>query len=467
MGVNDTIAQLIEGVGHSPTEDQQGLIERLANYLHGAAKDIFVIRGYAGTGKTTLVSALVRLARLQRVGIHLMAPTGRAAKVMSAYSRKQALTLHKKLYRFETDASGNVRIKRAPNIRDHNWYIVDEASMIADRSGPGQFLLGDLIDYVFEGAGNKLILVGDVAQLPPVGSLLSPALVPRILRDEFSKRIDGYEMKQVVRQAEQSGILQLATELRHAIEEQRTDYQLTVPPQGDVVTCDTHEMLEYLEDTVSQLGEDAFAIVCLSNKSANRFNDAVRHRVLYRSESIESGDRLMVVKNNYFWLAESKTQNFIANGDLAVLERLGRSEELYGCSFTEASIALVDEAEPIHLDAKLNLEVLRSDGPSMPPDQLEKVYQQVWEAYDEEEVPSRQKRMREDPHWNALYVKFAYAITGHKAQGGQWPVVFVDASFLQYKPLSVELLRWLYTAVTRASERVYLVNWPDSMRASE
>lgn len=453
---------LISNFYHSPTHGQNLLLQRISDFLSmESKKDLFILRGYAGTGKTTLISSLVKSSYKIRTKVVLLAPTGRAAKVMGQYAKKTAFTIHKKIYRPEDMMARSGGFLKSSNPHKDTLFIVDEASMISgDQPGLYQSsLLNDLVDYVYEQEGCKLLLVGDIAQLPPVGSELSPALTPRFFYNEYGLKIDGVELTDVVRQRSESGILYNATRLRESITNE--DFSLSFNVEfDDVISVNGMELQEVLDDNISSFGEENVIVVCRSNKRANLFNQQIRTRVLWREERLSAGDLIMVVKNNYHWLDKKATAGFIANGDTLEILQVKRVEEMYGFEFADVVVRMIDYPDDKDMEVKILLNVIDIDGPSLPQDQMEYLYRSVYEDYLSEPDPAlRMIKVKNDPYYNALQVKFAYAITCHKSQGGQWPVVFIDQGYLTEEMLDKSLMRWMYTAVTRATEKLYLVNF--------
>lgn len=434
---------------------------------------LFLLCGYAGTGKTSLVAALVKtMEQLERRTV-LLAPTGRAAKVFSSYSGKPAYTIHKWIYRQKSILNGS-SFTLMENRAQNTLFIVDEASMIANEGatnfGSGA-LLDDLVEFVYSGRGCSLLLLGDTAQLPPVGEELSPALSATYLRSMFLN-VSGVELTQVMRQLDGSGILQNATMLRHII----ADGALGALPQiklkgfADICRVQGEELIEAIEGSYSSVGIDETIVLCRSNKRANIYNEGIRRRILYREEELNRGDILMIVKNNYYWREELGKQDktilekidFIANGDTAEIVYVGSTEEMYGFRFADVTLSLTDY-EDCELDVKIMLGTLTSESPSLTRTESETLFAAVWEDYPE--IRSKRKRMeevRKNPYYNALQVKYGYAVTCHKAQGGQWKRVFLDQGYVTPEMAGPDYYRWLYTAFTRASEKLYLVNWSDS-----
>ena len=403
----------------------------------------------------------------------LLAPTGRAAKVLAAYTRQRAFTIHKFIYQITTDAFGNIRFALRKNRGKNAVIIVDEASMIAltTEANSGRIqsknLLSDLMKFLEDGKNCKLILIGDTAQLPPVGSDSSPALDSKVLQSNFRFEWEmQHELREVVRQDADSGILFNATQLRNVLIQGKAEVSLHVN-FPDVQVIDMTELEDELNAAYSFYGDDCAMVITRSNKSANQFNQQIRMRILYMEEELASTDKLMVVKNNYFWLPKGSGAGFIANGDLVEVMRMGTTEEMYGFRFANATIRLMDYPNEDSLDVKLLLNSLHSESSALPEADYEQLYLQVCENYAHVETPSEQaKKIAEDPYLNALQIKFGYAITCHKAQGGQWPAVFVDQGYLTAEMLGTDYVRWLYTAITRASEKLYLVNFNEQFIAT-
>ncbi len=429
-------------------------------------RSVFLLKGYAGTGKTSLVSALIQTLPQLRVDTLLLAPTGRAAKVISNYSGRPAYTIHKKIYMTVTDAGGVVRTVRAINKHAYTLFIVDEASMIGlEATSSRHSLLEDLIDYVYDGNHCRLMLIGDTAQLPPVGQSESPALDERYLSAAFGLNVITSELTEVVRQQQLSGILANATSLRNQIavleDGEEATLPLFSPNDTDVIRLAGEDLMETLYREYGDFALEQVAIICRSNKRANLFNQGVRNSVLFREEEVNAGDYLMVVKNNYFWLDEDSSIGFIANGDIVEVLSVRNTQELYGFRFADATLRFVDYPDEEPRDCKLMLSTLHSESPSLTAEESEQFYNAVMEDYaDLPHKADRLREMRQNPYYNALQVKFAYALTCHKTQGGQWRTVIVDQGFLPPDmSLDRDYLRWLYTAFTRATDRVYLLGF--------
>ena len=452
-----------------PTVEQEKTIEKLSEFiLSGNDRKVFLLCGYAGTGKTSLISALVRtMEQLERKTV-LLAPTGRAAKVFSHHSGKSAHTIHKCIYRQKSIMDSST-FTLAENRMQNTLFIVDEASMISNdaMSGTGG-LLDDLIEFVYSGHGCSMLLLGDTAQLPPVGEFLSPALTESYLRSMFLD-VTATQLTQVMRQLSESGILYNATMLRQRIDEEDTydPPQITLKGFDDICSVHGEELIEAIESCYDKAGTDDTIILCRSNKRANVYNEGIRRRILYREEELCRGEILMIVKNNYFWREELGKEDktllekldFIANGDIAEIIRVNGTEEMYGFRFADVTLSLIDY-EDCEIDVKIMLDTLTSESPSLTREENERLFAAVWEDYPE--IHSKRKRMeqiRKNPYYNALQVKYGYAITCHKAQGGEWKRVFIDQGYISEDMISPDYYRWLYTAFTRASEKLHLVNW--------
>lgn len=426
----------------------------------------YVLRGYAGTGKTSLVKTLVRT--LPAIGMRyvLMAPTGRAAKVLSNYTGQNASTIHRKIYQAMTYPDGSIRIARAENKYKHTLFIVDEASMIGEQKEfGGSSLLDDLLSYVFSGEDCRLLLIGDTAQLPPVKSNESPALDCDYLKSQFPITAATYELTEVKRQALESGILYNATDIRELLSQNLYEYALPIfHLQGfdDIQKIEPETFEEMLHNAFANISDNEAVIVCKSNKRANMFNQAIRGRILNIEGEIATGDKLMVVKNNYFWAEGNNAISFIANGDMAEIRKIKHFEDMYGFRFADVELSFTDYPDAPNIEAKILLDTLNSNSPSLTNEESQQLFTAIEEDY--MDIPNRRERykeMKKNPWFNALQVKFAYALTCHKTQGGQWNSVFIDSSLNLKETLEVEDLRWLYTALTRAQERVYFVNFKD------
>ena len=467
--INNYLTTQIKGnFPYLPTSEQENVLNLLAGFLLRPSGDtVFLLKGYAGTGKTSLVSALVRtLDGLQQKCV-LLAPTGRAAKVFSGYAGHPAYTIHKKIYRQRSFSGDMGSFALNDNLTTHTLYIVDEASMIANEGslsgtafGTGR-LLDDLVHFVYSGQGCRLLLLGDTAQLPPVGEDLSPALFAEALRG-YGLDVVEAELTQVVRQGGESGILWNATRLRRLIADDEcwSLPKVRVTGFADIRVLPGDELVDALEHCYSADGMDETIVICRSNKRANIYNNGIRAQLLWREEELESGDLLMVAKNNYYWTEREKQSDFLANGETAVVRRVRRTRELYGFRFADVALVFPD-CNDLELEATVLLDTLHSDSPSLARADQERLFNAVLEDYaDLPRKAERMKKLKTDPYYNALQVKYAYAVTCHKAQGGQWKNVFLDQGYLSEEYLTPDYFRWLYTAFTRATGTLYLVNYP-------
>jgi len=453
-------------LGFEPTESQDEMIDRLSGYITSPHGDsVFLLKGYAGTGKTSVVSALVKVLAGMKIKTVLLAPTGRAAKVLSHYAGTGALTIHKKIYRQQSTADGTGRFSLDRNLHKDTVFIVDEASMISNIGqensifGSGH-LLDDLVEYVYTGTNCRLILVGDVAQLPPVGLDMSPALYPQEL-EYYNLEVLMSELTDVVRQEADSGILHNATQIRTMLEEEEDFGFWSIVTEGypDIVRLSGEDLIEEISSCYGKYGMEETMIVTRSNKRANKFNEGIRRTVLYREEELSTGDLLMVVKNNYYWPKEVEELDFIANGDIAEVIRIRKYEEMYGFRFANVTLRFIDYKD-VEIECKIFLDTLMHDGASFTSAENKRLFEAVSGDYlDIRNKRQRWEKIRENEYFNALQVKFAYAVTCHKAQGGQWKAVFVDHGYLTEEMIDREYLRWMYTAFTRPTERLYLVNF--------
>jgi len=472
MDLTRIISMLREEFPYQPTEGQDKLLGELAAFLTLTWKQpnaLFILRGYAGTGKTTVVKALVDV--LPRIGKRtaLLAPTGRAAKVLTSYTGKEASTIHRKIYFARTNRDGLIDLKLQVNYHKHTLFIVDEASMI-QHAMPAEGvlfssrnLLDDLFRYVYSGENCRMLFIGDAAQLPPVGLDHSPALDLAFLQRAYQLNTEGSELTEVVRQARESGILVNATGIRGQLNLEKPMFPLfALNGYRDVVRIDGHDLEEALNQAYANRQQENNVIICRSNRRANIYNREIRRRILFHEEEISTGDFLMVVKNNYFWLPEGSTAGFVANGDIVEILRIRRTEEIYGFRFADITIRFLDYPEEKDLDVKILLDTLMSESAALPQQDNNRLFQTVMAGF--EDVTSRREKLEKvkaSPHFNALQVKFAYAMTCHKTQGGQWDQVFIDQGYFKDEMLNTEFIRWLYTAVTRATKKLYLINFED------
>ena len=449
------------------TDSQKYWLESIVDFLYTPGKNIlYLLKGYAGTGKSTLIGHLVKLLSMANYKAVLMAPTGRAAKVIANYSGKKAFTIHKQIYFTKTEKGSGVQFVLKPNKYRNTLFIVDEASMIGDdRQSAKLFengsLLDDLMQYVDAGTNCKLLLVGDPAQLPPVHLTISPALDGEYLENKFNKEVIEWELKEVVRQQQDSGILANATQLRLQMNEEHLDsflFDLTIA--NDVQRLqDGNEILELLDDALRNGGLEETVFIVRSNKRANLYNQQIRGRILFLEADLSVGDQLMVVKNNYFWLEPESDPGFIANGDLVKVLRIFSHHELYNFKFAKVEVQLVDYPDEKPFETVVLLDTLSSESPSLTYEEGNQLYQAVQEDY--QHLSTKYKRflaVKNNPYFNALQVKYSYAITCHKSQGGQWENVFIEQPYLPDGP-DLSYFRWLYTALTRAQTNLYLVGF--------
>jgi len=433
---------------------------------------MFVLKGYAGTGKTTVISSLVKALQQTTKRSVLLAPTGRAAKVLSSYSGRHASTIHRKIYLITTAPGGMVRLALTKNMHRNTFFLVDEASMIPDQNAEfnsffsGHNLLDDLIQYVYSGVNNRLILIGDTAQLPPVGLELSPALDLQYLKSSYHYSIYYDELNDVVRQSLDSGVLANATEIRNSLDNTTIEELIKLDGFDDIQSINGEMLEEYLNDAFPSNSFNNSVIVTRTNKRANVFNQEVRNRILFRENEIATGDLLMVVRNNYFWLEDTSAPGFLANGDIIEIQKIIGYEEMYDLRFADVVVRMLDYPDEHDINIKIMLDTLQAEGPSLPQDQMNQLFESVMQDYDD--LPSRRKRVesvKNNPHFNAVQVKFAYALTCHKTQGGQWENVFIDLGYLNEEHINRSFFRWLYTAFTRATKKLYLVNFPEKFFA--
>ncbi|MEN8139354.1 MAG: AAA family ATPase [Bacteroidota bacterium] len=452
-----------------PTEDQSDLIRGISKFIFSDDKDeVLLLKGYAGTGKTTVLSTVVNQLWKAKKKSALLAPTGRAAKVISSYSNRKAFTIHRRIYKPKPTGDIGLQFIRQKNTSVDTVFIVDEASMIPDVQTEGKLfsggsLLDDFMEFIEEGRRCKLILIGDEAQLPPVHLDISPALDSDNLSLRYNKKVIQFQLKEVLRQEADSGILKNATILRDYQKESFfEDFKFDLSNQVEVVRLiDGYDIESAISDSYSNAGIEETTIIVRSNKRANLYNQQIRNRIRMLEGEVNTGDILMVVKNNYFWLEPSSAPGFIANGDTVEVLRIFSIKELYGFRFAEVEVQLVDYPDEKSFETVIMLDTLYVEGPSLPYEDSDKLYKEVNKDY--EDVKSkyqRYKKVKENPYFNALQVKFAYAVTCHKSQGGQWSNVFIEQAWLP-NGIDLDYLRWLYTAVTRAKEKLYLIGFKD------
>jgi len=452
-----------------PTYKQDIFFQYIAEFITNTNKDeIFVLKGYAGTGKTTVISTIVNnLAQINKKYV-LLAPTGRAAKVISNYSQKPAFTIHKKIYFPKKNSAGGVSFTLQQNKHKDTFFIVDEASMISDTNSESKLyengsLLDDLISYIYSGSNCKMILLGDTAQLPPVNLDLSPALNIDTLGMNYDKEIKHIELDEVMRQEENSGILFNATELREILKEHFIDaFQFNLKGFKDIVRLtDGYDIQDAINSAYNNYSIEDTAFIVRSNKRANQYNQQIRSKILDKESELSTGDYLMVVKNNYFWLKDSDEAGFIANGDIVEVLEIFNIKELYGFKFANVKIRMVDYPNQKPFETVLLLDTISSESPSLSYEESNRLYEEVMKDYESETTKYKKfQKVKENEYFNALQVKFSYAITCHKSQGGQWNTVFIEQPYLP-NGIDRDYIRWLYTAITRAKDKLYLIGFKD------
>jgi ATP-dependent exoDNAse (exonuclease V) alpha subunit len=465
MITDELIYQIRQSFGLTPTAEQENAMRVFAGFMADRdAHAVMIMRGSAGTGKTSLAAAIVKtMVRLQQKVV-LLAPTGRAAKVFSLHAGHNAYTIHRRIYRQKSlDGSFGLNFNSLQNA----LFVIDEASMVSNAAAFGESifasgqLLDDLIQFVYGGQNCRMMLIGDKAQLPPVGAEESPALMAAVLR-QYGLHVHECDLNEVLRQSQDSGILYNATVVRQMITHDEMTQLPLIRFRGfaDIVRVPGDELIEQMNSSYSEVGIDETMVVTRSNKRANIYNQGIRNTILGREEELTTGDMLMIVKNNYYWGQGDQTISFIANGDRARIVRVRNNRQLYGFHFADVWLQLPDY-DNYELQATVICDSLTSESPSLTREQGEQLFNAVMEDY--ADIPLKQdrlKRMKEDRHYNALQVKYAYAVTCHKAQGGQWAHVYVDQGYMTDDMLTPDYIHWLYTAFTRASEKLFLVNWP-------
>ena len=434
---------------------------------------LFVLKGYAGTGKTTILSSIINnLWKIKKSGV-LMAPTGRAAKVLANYTNSEANTIHKKIYFPKKNSSGNIDFVLQVNKSKNTIFIIDEASMISSASQNKKLfdttsLLSDLIQFVYSGHNCKIIFIGDTAQLPPVNSRLSPSLDPEYLKDNYNKNVVTIELDEVVRQEVLSGILNNATILRESLVNKTFDqFKFNLKNFKDIIRLeDGEDIINSLSDSYNTLGKEETALIVRSNKRANLYNQQIRNRILFNENELSCGDNLMVVKNNYHWVKSTSEAGFIANGDIIKILEINRIVDLYDFRFAEVTIQMIDYPKMKPFDTVLMLDTINLETPSLNYEKANHLYNEVMKDYISEKVKyKRFLKVKNNKYFNALQVKFSYAITCHKSQGGQWSSVFVEQPYLP-NGIDKDFIRWLYTALTRAKEKLYLIGFKDEFFSS-
>ena len=459
---------LMDNFPFEPTANQDIFFQKIAGYILHSKDDLFVLKGYAGTGKTTVISTLVNLLQEANKKAVMLAPTGRAAKVMSAYSEKPAFTIHKRIYFPKKNKNGGMGFVMQANKFKDTIFIVDESSMISDQSNETSLyengsLLDDLLFYVDAGQNCKLILVGDTAQLPPVNSDISPALDIHSLNVHYDKEVQHIELDEVMRQAVNSGILYNATELRELLKSHFVDdFKFSLKRFKDIIRLeDGYDIENAIHESFRNYSTEDTAFIVRSNKRANQYNQQIRNRILGRESELAAGDLLMVVKNNYFWLNDTSQAGFIANGDIIEVLKIRNIQELYGFKFANVTIRMIDYPNEPSFETVLLLDTIESEAASLTYEESNLLYQEVSKDY-EDEIHKYKKllKVKNNTYFNALQVKFSYAITCHKSQGGQWSSVFVEKPYLP-NGIDRDYIRWLYTAITRAQEKLYLIGFKD------
>ncbi len=461
---------LLQCFSYEPTECQQAAVGLLSRFLYDPEPGIlFLLKGYAGTGKTSLISAFVKVLDTLKIKNRLLAPTGRAAKVLGSYAGKSAHTIHRFIYQVYTAADGSTVIVPRQNKTPDTIYIVDEVSMIQGTDVQedealafgGHNILDDLVRFVYSSDNCRMIFIGDQAQLPPVGTIISPALDKDYLESRYNLRVNVHQLEQVVRQEAESGILMNATALREKITARHPSLPLLTLSGTDVIPVSGQDLLDEMASSFIYRDDHTAVVITRSNKRANMYNQEIRRRILYREFDLEGGDLMMAVKNNYYWLPEESPAGFIANGDMLEVVRIRNTEERYGFRFADALVRLVDYPDEPALEVKLLLSAIFSENASLTRNDQMTLFHAVRDEIARSTDPEIPKGVSAHPYYNALQVKFAYALTCHKTQGGQWEKVFLDQGWLPEDKIDLEYLRWLYTAVTRATKKLFLIGFSD------
>lgn len=460
MSFNDL---LLKNFNFNPTESQKKLFKLVEEFVNDEEeRTSFILKGYAGTGKTTFLGAFIKILPKFGWKFELLAPTGRAAKVMTAYANKKAQTIHRKIYKQKEDSySGNLVFELQTNKAEGTIFIIDEASMISDtREFGSNGLLHDLINYIFEGTGNKILFLGDEAQLPPVSMLLSPALDINHIQNIYHSKVYTLTLTDVMRQEQNSGILNNATQLRNQLLVKNPKIHLETKGFKDFYKMTSEKIEDGIRYAYEKYGKENTIIITRSNKNAVLYNRLIRNQINFSDSELDIGDLLMVVKNNYTILGEESEAGFIANGEFVEVKRIGREEEMHGFRFQNVTLQLLDYPEEPFFETLIFLDTLYSNSPSLSQEQNKSLYENVLQDYIWVKTKKdRKKLLKEDKYMNALQVKFAYALTCHKAQGGQWKAVFIDQIYLANQEIDYEIVRWLYTAITRGISEVYLINF--------
>ncbi|WP_109833306.1 ATP-dependent DNA helicase [Reichenbachiella versicolor] len=446
---------------HKPTSSQKGLFKSLDKFIDTKdKKSTFILKGYAGTGKTSVLAALTKTLPLFNYQFVLLAPTGRAAKVISQYSKRTAYTIHRKIFKTKgsKDLSGPVFTK-AKNYHSKTIFIVDEASMISTISEVGEDLLGSLIDFVFENDTNKLLLVGDVAQLPPVFQETSYALEPSYLESNYNLNTAVSILTDITRQALDSGILINATNIRNALSTENPSLSITTKNHQDIYRMTSQRLEDGLRYAHDKYGIENSIVICRSNKNAVMYNHFIRNQLLYKEDELDAGDILLIARNNYIYASDQVPSGFLANGDFIEILKIKKTEEIYDLRFADIQVKLLDYPEGQPIEIKIILDTLHEHSPALSQEKYRKLYNYVIEDYKDLTKTKQKEAIRSDKYLNAIQVKYAYALTCHKSQGGQWDSVFVDQGYIPDQKIDHEFLRWVYTAITRAKNELFLVNF--------
>lgn len=456
------VEKIFDHLDYEPLRGQILLVNALAAFTENRGpRDIFVINGFAGTGKTSIIGAYVKTLVEDKRKVVVLAPTGRAAKVASRFAGFKAQTIHKRIFHPDSNEPGS-RYFLTPNLDKDTIFIADEASLITDNPGTGESLLQNLVRHVYSGERCNLILVGDTAQLPPVGQSDSPAMNIERLR-AIGLNPFAFMLDQPVRQKHESGILYLANYIRQLGEETMSSGKATLPilkvrKFPDVKVVSTADLIDCLSDSWAEVGSEETLIITRSNKRANNYNQAIRSQIMMAEEPLEQGDRIIISKNDYYWSRLNKLSQFLANGETATVEWVGKTEKVYGRYFTEVELSIPAEGKVIN--TQIHLRSLISEGPSIPEPEMRKFYTRVLTEQEGDSLSAKIKAASNDPWYNALQVKYGYCVTCHKAQGGQWRHIYIDLSGIDTSSLSLDFYRWFYTAITRATEKVFLINPP-------
>lgn len=454
------VEQIFDNLNYEPLRGQILLVNALAAFTaNRSARDVFVLNGYAGTGKTSIIGAYVKALRQQNINVVILAPTGRAAKVASQFAGLPASTIHKRIFRADSNEPGG-RYFPVPNTDKNTIFIIDEASLITDNPYTGESLLQNLVKHVYTGERCNMVLVGDTAQLPPVGQPDSPAMNVERLR-AIGLEPFHFTLDEPVRQKKESGILKIADLIRQTGINGRGKEiipapQLKISPFTDITTVDSYELIDTLSSSWNEVGVEETLIITRSNKRANNINQAIRSQIMMAEEPLERGDRLVISKNDYYWSKQNKLPQFLANGETAIVDWVGKTEKMYGRYFTDAELTLPSDGSKF--SAKIHLRSLMSEGPSIPEEEMRRFYNRVLAEQEGDSLSAKIKAATSDPWYNSLQAKYGYCVTCHKAQGGQWKHVYIDLGNIDTGALTEDFFRWFYTALTRATERVYLIN---------